>query len=171
MSVQQYPDVFRTGEARHQSFRVPKSRFAVPSRAPHTHNFLPENLPDAHLGPHNFCRNPDMDTTIWCDLPSDPTGWKTGWQIATGSLKASRDCELKVAKMIDRTGQLLQVLHHGPRDALGVLRPPSDHGDPGGLRVLRHGAGGPDAAREQRVSLVQRTACGDAVKRRPGKAR
>jgi len=45
-------------------------------QAPHTHNFLPENLPDAHLGPHNFCRNPDMDTTIWCYTTDPGTRWE-----------------------------------------------------------------------------------------------
>merc|ERR1719316_2290006 len=33
---------------------------------PHSHSFIVDWYPDAHLGDHNFCRNPDGDSRIWC---------------------------------------------------------------------------------------------------------
>jgi len=39
---------------------------------PQEHSYLPDWFPEAHLGDHNFCRNPDGDSTIWC-LTTDPT--------------------------------------------------------------------------------------------------
>eukprot|EP01083_Nonionella_stella_P213663 770448_1 len=34
-------------------------------QSPHTHTMMVE-YPNAALGPHHFCRNPDGDDTIWC---------------------------------------------------------------------------------------------------------
>merc|ERR1719238_2125928 len=39
---------------------------------PQEHSYLPDWFPEAHLGDHNFCRNPDGDSTIWC-FTVDPT--------------------------------------------------------------------------------------------------
>jgi hypothetical protein len=41
-------------------------------QTPQSHGYIPDWFPDAHLGDHNFCRNPDGDSTIWC-LTTDPT--------------------------------------------------------------------------------------------------
>jgi hypothetical protein len=38
---------------------------------PHSHWFIDYWYPQAHLGDHNFCRNPDGDRTIWC-YTADP---------------------------------------------------------------------------------------------------
>ena len=35
-------------------------------QSPQSHSYIPEWYPDGHLGDHNFCRNPDGDSTIWC---------------------------------------------------------------------------------------------------------
>ena len=35
-------------------------------QTPQSHGYIPDWFPDAHLGDHNFCRNPDGDSTIWC---------------------------------------------------------------------------------------------------------
>ena len=35
-------------------------------QTPQSHSYIPEWYPDGHLGDHNFCRNPDGDSTIWC---------------------------------------------------------------------------------------------------------
>jgi hypothetical protein len=41
-------------------------------QTPQSHSYIPEWYPDGHLGDHNFCRNPDGDSTIWC-ITTDPT--------------------------------------------------------------------------------------------------
>ena len=41
-------------------------------QSPQEHSYLPDWFPEGHLGDHNFCRNPDGDSTIWC-LTTDPT--------------------------------------------------------------------------------------------------
>jgi len=43
---------------------------------PHSHSFLFEWYPSAHLGDHNFCRNPDGDTTIWCYTTDPGQRWE-----------------------------------------------------------------------------------------------
>jgi len=43
---------------------------------PNWHSFIADWYPDAHLGDHNFCRNPDGDSTIWCYT----TDWWTRWE-------------------------------------------------------------------------------------------
>jgi hypothetical protein len=43
---------------------------------PHYHSFIPSWYPDAHLGDHWFCRNPDGDTTIWCYTADPSTRWE-----------------------------------------------------------------------------------------------
>jgi uncharacterized protein YegL len=46
---------------------------------PQEHGYIPEWYPDGHLGDHNFCRNPDGDSTIWC-FTTDPT---MRWEFCT----------------------------------------------------------------------------------------
>jgi hypothetical protein len=41
-------------------------------QSPQSHSYVPDWYPDGHLGDHNFCRNPDGDSTIWC-ITTDPT--------------------------------------------------------------------------------------------------
>merc|ERR1719235_2308334 len=42
------------------------------AQTPQEHGYVPDWYPEAHLGDHNFCRNPDGDSTIWC-FTTDPT--------------------------------------------------------------------------------------------------
>merc|ERR1719389_983192 len=42
---------------------------------PHSHSFIVDWYPDAHLGDHNFCRNPDGDSTIWCYTTDPGARW------------------------------------------------------------------------------------------------
>ena len=43
---------------------------------PHSHSFLADWYPSAHVGDHNFCRNPDGDTTIWCYTTDPGMRWE-----------------------------------------------------------------------------------------------
>jgi hypothetical protein len=45
------------------------------AQSPQSHGYIPEWYPDGHLGDHNFCRNPDGDSTIWCITRDTQVRW------------------------------------------------------------------------------------------------
>jgi hypothetical protein len=45
-------------------------------QSPQSHSYIPEWYPDGHLGDHNFCRNPDGDSTIWCITTNPSVRWE-----------------------------------------------------------------------------------------------
>ena len=51
-------------------------------QTPNSHSVTPSNYPDAGLGAHNFCRNPDGEPRAWCfdaDAPSGASGRPDRW--------------------------------------------------------------------------------------------
>mmetsp|Transcript_8174 Transcript_8174/g.18379 ORF Transcript_8174/g.18379 Transcript_8174/m.18379 type:complete len:673 (-) Transcript_8174:81-2099(-) len=49
------------------------------SQTPNSHSYTPENYPDAGLGDHNYCRNPNpWRTYTWCYITDHPSG--STWQ-------------------------------------------------------------------------------------------
>jgi len=46
------------------------------AQSPQWHSYIPDWYPDGHLGDHNFCRNPDGDTTIWCITTNPSVRWE-----------------------------------------------------------------------------------------------
>lgn len=45
------------------------------AQAPWRHNRTPKEFPDAGLGDHNHCRNPDNEPSIWCFTNSSRHRW------------------------------------------------------------------------------------------------
>jgi hypothetical protein len=45
-------------------------------QSPQQHMYIPDFFPDANLGDHNFCRNPDGDSTIWCITTNPTVRWE-----------------------------------------------------------------------------------------------
>merc|ERR1719353_305040 len=45
-------------------------------QTPQSHGYIPDWYPDGHLGDHNFCRNPDGDSTIWCITTNPSVRWE-----------------------------------------------------------------------------------------------
>ena len=46
------------------------------SQSPHNHSRTDENFPNKGLGDHNFCRNPDGESTIWCYTMDPSKRWE-----------------------------------------------------------------------------------------------
>jgi len=55
-------------------------------QSPQSHSYIPEWYPDGHLGDHNFCRNPDGDSTIWCVTTNPSVRWEFCTPRSSGSV-------------------------------------------------------------------------------------
>jgi hypothetical protein len=43
---------------------------------PHSHRFIPSYFGEAHIGNHNFCRNPDGEPSMWCYTTDPGVRWE-----------------------------------------------------------------------------------------------
>jgi uncharacterized protein YegL len=60
------------------------------AQKPQSHAFVKTWFPTAHLGDHNFCRNPDGDAQIWCYTTDSLTRWEFCDPRKTTSLPSQR---------------------------------------------------------------------------------
>nr|XP_006822662.1 PREDICTED: plasminogen-like [Saccoglossus kowalevskii] len=63
-------------------------------QSPWLHTYVPENYPDAGVGDHNYCRNPDGDDQPWCITLDDDIDWQY-CDIGQSSDTCLYECYLK----------------------------------------------------------------------------
>jgi WD40 repeat protein len=94
------------------------------AQTPHKHDRTPEEYPEAGLGDHNYCRNPDGEPYAWC--------------YTTDRDRRFEECDIGIAPLTSAEGKLLDIIKADGK-LLDIVKDDAVF-SPGGLKAVAKGS-------------------------------